>query len=155
MNKIENKLKSHQEIISANINFNKLELTLETTRKDNTKEFVSNIIKSINTDVMLLDIKEKTNFTTLINNCSNVTGIRFIIIDNIDGIKTMCFEPWYKNNCDLSEAIWFGNGITNQFTVKVTTASRLLRGDVEPGFAYIIRKGKASLDKLISDEQEG
>lgn len=59
--KIENKLKSHQEIISANINFNKLELTLETTRKNNTKEFVSNIIKSINTDVMLLDIKEKTS----------------------------------------------------------------------------------------------
>ena len=67
----------------------------------------------------------------------------------------MCFEPWYKSNCDLSEAIWLGNGITNQFTVKVITASRLLRGDVEQGFAYIIRKGKASLVKLISDEQEG
>ena len=67
-------------------------------------------------------------------------------------IKNISFEPWYKNSVDLSEGIWLGNGIGNQFTLKVTTASRVLRAEVDPGFGYIIRKGKASLIKLMSDE---
>ena len=45
-----------------------------------------------------------------------------------------------------------GNGIANQFTLKVTTNPRVLRADVDPGFGYIIEKGKATLIKLMSDE---
>ena len=52
----------------------------------------------------------------------------------------------------MSEGIWLGNGIGNQFTLKVTTNSRVLRQEVEPGFGYVIRKGKAELMKLMSDE---
>ena len=64
----------------------------------------------------------------------------------------MSFESWYKPNVDLSEGIWIGNGIGNQFTLKVTTNSRVLRAEVDPGFGYVIKKGKASLMKLMSDE---
>ena len=53
---------------------------------------------------------------------------------------------------DLAEGIWIGNGIGNQFTLKVTTNSRILRQEVDPGFGYIIKKGKAELMKLMSDE---
>ena len=52
----------------------------------------------------------------------------------------------------MSEGIWLGNGIGNQFTLKVTTNSRVLRAEVPPGFGYVIKKGKAALMKLMSDE---
>ena len=52
----------------------------------------------------------------------------------------------------ISEGIWLGNGIGNQFTLKVTTNSRILRQEVQPGFGYAIRKGKAALIKLMIDE---
>ena len=77
---------------------------------------------------------------------------KFIIADTIDSIKSINFEPWFKGNVDLAEGIWLGNGIGNQFTLKVTTNARALRGDVNPGFGYIIHKGKAVLIKLMSDE---
>ena len=95
---------------------------------------------------------EKGKFTTLITECKTKSNIKFIIVDNIDVIKSINFETWYKGNVDLSEGIWLGNGIGNQFTLKVTTNSRILRQEVQPGFGYAIRKGKAALIKLMIDE---
>ena len=99
-----------------------------------------------------LSPEDKPKFTEVINNCKNKGNIRIIVIDTIDAIKQIAFEPWYKSNSDLSEGIWLGNGIANQFTLKVTTNARVLRAEVEPGFGYIIKKGKATLIKLMSDE---
>ena len=108
----------------------------------------------ININAMLgkLSAIEKGKFTTLMNDCKNNGNIKILIIDTIDVIKSINFEPWYKANIDLSEGIWIGNGIANQFTLKVTTNARILRADVPPGFGYVIRKGKAVLIKLIADE---
>ena len=86
---------------------------------------------------------EKGKFTSLITECKEKNNIKFIIVDNIDVIKSINFEAWYKGNVDLAEGIWLGNGIGNQFTLKVTTNSRILRAEVEAGFGYVIRKGKA------------
>ena len=45
-----------------------------------------------------------------------------------------------------------GNGISNQFTLKVTTNARLLRAEIDETMGYVIKKGKAVLIKLASDE---
>ena len=57
-NKIECKLNEHKDITKATLNFNKLELTIETNKKDNIKNLVSSIIKNIEPEVKVLDIKE-------------------------------------------------------------------------------------------------
>ena len=108
----------------------------------------------INMNSMLnkIDSLEKDKFTTLINDAKKKSNIKFIIIDTIDAIKNINYEPWFKVNVDLSEGIWLGNGIGNQFTFKVTTNARILRAEVAPGFGYIINKGKAALMKLMADE---
>lgn len=59
--KIESTLNNHKDIINACVNFSKLELTIETNKKDNIQNFVSNIIKEVNTEVKVLNIKEKNN----------------------------------------------------------------------------------------------
>ena len=99
-----------------------------------------------------IDPTEKVEFTDLITNCKPKGNIRFIIVDTIDAIKNINFESWYKGNADMAEGIWLGNGIGNQFTLKITTNSRVLRAEVDPGFGYTIRKGKAELTKLMADE---
>ena len=109
-------------------------------------------IFNINSFLMKLDPTEKTDLLGLIDACKQNENIKIIIADNIDGIKAIGFEPWYKANVDLGEAIWLGNGIANQFTLKVTTNARILREEIAPGFGYTIKKGKAVLVKLMSDE---
>ncbi len=93
---------------------------------------------------------QKNQFNSIVEVATQQTNIKFIMVETINNIKTIAFEPWYKNNTDLSEGVWIGNGIGNQFTLKVTTAARILRTEIEPNFGYTIHKGKAKLIKLIS-----
>lgn len=120
----------------------------------NNNQEITTVCFLINVNAMLnkLSAIEKGKFTTLITDSKNNGNIKYILIDTIDVIKSINFEPWYKTSVDLSEGIWLGNGIGNQFTLKVTTNSRVLRAEVEPGFGYVINKGKATLVKLMSDE---
>ena len=110
------------------------------------------ILIGINSLLGKLDVTEKTDFTNLISEAKKDGNIKIIVVDTIETIKNINFEPWFKGNTDLAEGIWLGNGISNQFTLKVTTNSRILRAEVEPGFGYVIKKGKAALTKLMSDE---
>ena len=113
---------------------------------------IFNVLIGINALLGKLSSEDKQNFTDMITNSKQQGNIRYIIIDTIDVIKGINFEPWYKGNVDLGEGIWLGNGIGNQFTLKVTTNSRILRQEVDPGFGYVIKKGKAELMKLMADE---
>ena len=110
------------------------------------------VVMGINTLLGKMTPETKKAFTDLIITSKQLGNIKYILIDTIDVIKSNAFETWYKGSADMSEAIWIGNGISNQFTIKVTTSSRILRQEVEPGFGYLIKKGKAELIKFISDE---
>ena len=96
--------------------------------------------------------EDKTKFIKLLTDAIKLQTIKFVIVDSIDNIKQLLFEQAIKQNLDLSQGIWLGNGISNQFTLKVTTSSRILREEINEGFGYIIVKGKAYLMKLMSDE---
>ena len=110
------------------------------------------IIVGLNMILNKTEATEKAKITQLLDNVKTTSNVRYIIVDTIDSIKTLNYELWFKNNTNLSEGIWLGNGIANQFTLKVTTATRILRVEIEPNFGYVIRKGKASLTKLLTEE---
>ena len=121
-------------------------------KENNTSNEVVCMIVGITSLLSKMSAIEKGNFTTLISESKNLGTIRFIIVETIDNIKSINYEMWYKSGIDLSEGIWIGNGIGNQFTLKVTTSSRLLRAEIDPEFGYIVRKGKAALVKFITNE---
>ena len=110
------------------------------------------VLIGVNSVLGKLSSIEKGKFTQLIEDSKATELIRYVLIDTIDVFKNIAFESWYKNNANLSDAIWIGNGLGNQFTIKVTTSSRLLREELPPGFGYIIRKGKANVVKLIKED---
>ena len=110
------------------------------------------IINGISNLLNNVSLEEKTTLTNILNEAKSLGIFKFIIVDTIDNIKSTSYEPWFKSNFDLSEGIWMGNGIADQFTMRVTTNSRVLREEIEAPFGYIIEKGKASQIKLIVDE---
>jgi S-DNA-T family DNA segregation ATPase FtsK/SpoIIIE len=129
-----------------------IEALINNYNNNDPEKIVTCFIYNINSLLSKLPDTDKPKFTELLNSCKSKGNIRIIFIDTVDSIKSLAFEPWYKPNIDLSEGIWLGNGLGDQFTLKVTTNSRVLRAELEPGFGYIIKKGKATLIKLMSDE---
>lgn len=65
-NKIECELNKHKSIIDAKVNFSKLELTIETNHNNNPKDLISSIIKKIEPDVEVLNMKEEINNSNII-----------------------------------------------------------------------------------------
>ncbi len=117
----------------------------------NTNDLVC-IIVGLSSLLSKMSAIEKGKFTTMIQDAKKLGTIKFIMVETIDNIKSICYELWYKSNIDLSEGIWIGNGIGNQFTLKVTTSARILRAEIEPQFGYVVKKGKATLVKFITNE---
>lgn len=110
------------------------------------------IITGMGTLLSKLDSTKKTEFTTQLDSALKTDNFKLVIVDTIDSIKSLGYENWYKSSTDLSEGVWIGNGISNQFTFKITTNSRVLRQELEPNFGYVIQKGKAHVIKLLSNE---
>ncbi len=110
------------------------------------------VINGISTLLNKLTLEEKTTFNNIVKEANDLGTFRFIVIDTINNIKILAYEDWFKNSFDLSAGIWIGNGISNQFTLRVTTNSRELREEIDSQFGYIINKGKATQIKFIVDE---
>ena len=75
----------------------------------------------------------------------------YILVDTADKLKGFAYEDWYKNAVDDSQGIWIGNGISDQYAIKLMSTPRELREEIPEGFGYVVKNGKAALVKLIAD----
>lgn len=83
-----------------------------------------------------------------------LTGkISFIFIDTIDKIKSIEYDPWFKECVTVNSGIWIGNGISEQFTLKLTKTTRDLYEPIDNTFGYLINKGVPTLVKLIEIDE--
>ena len=105
---------------------------------------MSNLFSKIEPD-------NKQRIIYAISKIEQTNTAKVFLVDSIEGIKGVVYEPWFKMGVDLSEGIWLGNNISNQFTLKVTTNSRILRAEIEANFGYTIKRGSATLTKFLSE----
>ena len=66
-------------------------------------------------------------------------------------MKTFAYDDWYKNSVDDSFGIWLGNGISDQYSLKLMSTPRELREEIPEGFGYVVKNGKATLVKFVID----
>ena len=60
---------------------------------------------------------------------------------------------WYKNLVTNTDGIFFGNGISEQMTLKVTKINSSHREEIPENFCYVINHGKPLLVKYVEDYQ--
>ena len=80
--------------------------------------------------------------------------VKFILVDTIDNFSKMEFESWYKTIVSNNNGIWLGNGIADQYTLKLSKTPKSLYDDVGTSFGYVIKRGVPILTKVISKEEE-
>ncbi len=93
--------------------------------------------------------EHKKSITNVLLNNKEIDVDHFVIIENAEKLKSFTYDDWYKNSIDSSQGIWLGNGISDQYVIKLGTAPRELREEIPDNFGYIVKNGKASLVKLV------
>ena len=81
--------------------------------------------------------------------------INFIVIDAVDNFKKVEYDTWFKQVTSLENAIWIGEGIANQFTIKLTRSTdRLLQTQISNDFGYSIINGRHNLMKVLTFDKD-
>lgn len=93
--------------------------------------------------------ENKMKFQEIFNNAKNLETIQFIIVDSIDQIKKIELESWYKNSVNNDCGIWIGNGINDQFTLKVNQKIEEMKQEIPDSFCFVINRGKATYVKYV------
>ena len=88
--------------------------------------------------------------TNLFSAFEKTNLIHIIAVDSIDNFKKYEFESWFKSINDPTNAIWIGEGISNQFSIKLTRSSdRALQTPIKNDFGYTVINGKHALMKVL------
>ena len=112
------------------------------------------VIAGIEKFKLLLGNEFATLFNNLFEKIKAMPKVHLILLDSIDGIKKMEFDSWYKAIISTSRAIWIGDGIANQFTIKSTLPARQLMAKIDNDFGYYIDGSTTVLLKVITEEGE-
>lgn len=76
----------------------------------------------------------------------------YIFVDNVDKFKKLEYDNWYRSIVNANQGIWLGNGIADQFTLKLVKVGKELYQDIGSGFGYNVKRGIPTLVKLIDDD---
>lgn len=79
-------------------------------------------------------------------------NLHIIIIEEQPSMHIRAAEMWFKKHCGLGNGVWVGNGIADQYTMKVSSVDRALRKGVDDDFGYVLNNGVPCLTMLVEQE---
>lgn len=109
------------------------------------------IINSPSSFVSKISLENKNKLTSLVDKLNSMKNTKIILLESIDKVKKLEIELWYKNYIGSGEGIWIGNGINDQFSLKVNPKSKHIKETIPDNFGFVIVRGKATLIKLLED----
>ncbi len=75
----------------------------------------------------------------------------FLLIDSVDKFKKVEYDDWYRATVNNTRGIWIGDGIANQFSIKLTKTTKDLYEEIGNRFGYVVERGNAVLIKLLEE----
>ena len=115
----------------------------------NGKKPINCIIIGIESFKNRLSNENKLKFGNLFTIGKDLGIIDFILVDSIDKIKKIEFESWYKAAVNDTNGIWVGNGINEQFSLKVSTKIEEMKKEIPSNFCFVVNRGIPKYVKFV------
>lgn len=96
--------------------------------------------------------QDRDELNTLLEKAESYYNVRFIICDTAKSTSGYSTQPWYKRHITGTDGVWVGDGIADQYILKIGKLSNEMYSEVPPYFGYHVKRGKAILTKLIVGE---
>lgn len=103
-------------------------------------------------DQLSTDGKDKLG--TLLEKAEAIYKMHFVLCDSLSQLNTFNYEAWFKKQV-TGEGIWLGDGVADQYMLKVNKLTSDLYEEVGAEYGYVVSRGKPVLMKtLASNRQE-
>lgn len=76
--------------------------------------------------------------------------VHFILFESASRLSPYAYENWFKKHVSLSDGIWIGNGISDQYQLKIAKLTSEMYQEIGDDYGYLLHKGKATLMKLLT-----
>lgn len=80
--------------------------------------------------------------------------IHFIIVDTATQLNSYNFEPWFKKQLTGTDGIWIGDGVADQYLLKVNKITSDLYEEIGAGYDYLFTRSRLTLVKLLSSDKK-
>lgn len=79
--------------------------------------------------------------------------VHFVIADNAHSISSYNYNDWYKKHINGSDGVWIGDGVADQYILKINKVTSQLYKELDNGFGYAVVRNKPVLIKLLTTSQ--
>lgn len=98
------------------------------------------------------DGKEKLSL--LLEKAESIYKLHFVIVDSASQYGSYNLEPWYRRQISGTDGLWLGDGIADQYQIKVNKVTADLYEDLDSEYGYLVTRGRPALVKLLSAREE-
>ena len=100
--------------------------------------------------LLKLSQENKNRFLDLMEKAKNLGTFDIIIVDQVDNLKKLEYDSWYKGIIQNSYGIWIGNGIADQSLIRTNIGFKKSNNEVPDKYGIVIKNTKTSLVNMIN-----
>lgn len=99
-------------------------------------------------DQLSSDAKEK--FNVLLEKAESFYKLHFVIVEAVSEIGGYSYEAWYKRQVTGADGIWIGDGVADQYALKISKVTNELYEEVGIEYGYCLTRNRPTLVKLLT-----
>lgn len=103
-------------------------------------------------DQLSADGKDKLK--TLLDKAEPNYKVHFVLCDSLSKLNSFNFDDWFKRQVSNGDGIWIGDGVADQYLLKINKITSDLYNEIGPAYGYTVVKGRPILAKLLSAGKE-
>lgn len=96
------------------------------------------------------DGKEK--LTILLEKAESFYKLHFVIVESVSQLNSFNYDAWFKRQIPGTDGLWIGDGVTDQYVLKVSKVTSDLYEEIGEEYGYMFNKSRMSLVKLLSSK---
>ncbi len=121
--------------------------------QNNLSKTKHNVCIILGIDKFLTSIE--TSILADLKKAEELKNYTFIVVDSVFKLKNHEYDDWYKAYITKDSGIWVGNGVSDQYLIRLNSSNRNLVNNCGDSFGYVIKQEEGMLIKLIGMKDAG
>ena len=96
----------------------------------------------------------KDKLAVLLEKAESVYKLHFILVDSVAQMSAFSYDAWFKRQIPGGDGLWIGDGVTEQYLMKISKITSDLYAEVGSGYGYLVAKNRPVLVKLLTAKKE-